>query len=73
VQDVSAVIVTHNSEAVIGACLDALSGCGEVIASGQCAGGPDRRRSCPAVLGRDRGECMIQGVWLAHSLALVRS
>jgi GT2 family glycosyltransferase len=30
-QDVSAIVVTHNSEAEIGACLDALSGCGQVM------------------------------------------
>lgn len=30
-QDISAIIVTHNSEAVVGACLDALRGCGQVL------------------------------------------
>jgi hypothetical protein len=30
-EDVSAIIVTHNSESEIGACLDTLAGCGQVI------------------------------------------
>lgn len=30
-EDVSAIVVTHNSEAEVGSCLDALSGCGQVL------------------------------------------
>ena len=80
-QDFSAVIVTHNSEAVTGACLDALSGCGEVIvvdnasADRTVAEVARRPRAGPVVNSSNRGFAggVNQGVWLAHGLALVRS